>query len=89
MNTDASTVTIRQRGQLTIPDEIRKAVNWIRPNSAVSIFVEKPDRIVLKPHTSVIDWEKIWNTMKIIRSFKGRGKAIPAWKFLEKDRRSH
>lgn len=81
-------VIIRDRGQLTIPDAIRKAVNWVNPMSAVSISVVKPDEIVIKPHQQTIDKDKIWELIRKSRAIKGRGTGS-ASEFLEKDRASH
>ena len=89
MNADTYTSTIRQRGQLTIPDEIREKLSWIRPNSPISISIVKPDEIVIKPHQTLVDWDKIWKGIKKTRSYKGKGRILPAWKFLELDRKSH
>ncbi len=80
---------IRERGQLTIPDSIRRLVHWVTPSSAVSISVIKPDEIVIRPHQSQVNWDEIWEGIKQARSIKGRGKAISAVEFLQKDRRSH
>jgi len=79
---------IRDRGQLTIPDSIRKAINWMNPMSAVTISVIKPDEIIIKPHKTQIEWEKIWNLVKESRAIRGKGRGSAA-EFLERDRRSH
>ena len=81
-------VVIRDRGQLTIPDSIRKAVSWATPMSAVTISVIKPDEIVIKPHQSHINADKIWALVQRSRAIKGKGKGS-AVEFLEKDRLSH
>lgn len=67
---------VRDRGQLTIPDSIRKLVNWVTPSSAVSISVVKPDEIIIKPHQyqKEVDWEKLWKQIKRVRAFKGKGR---------------
>ena len=67
---------IRDRGQLTIPDSIRKLVNWVTPSSAVSISVVKPDEIIIKPHQyqKQIDWDTLWKQIKRVRAFKGSGR---------------
>lgn len=84
------TVIIRERGQLTIPDSIRRVVNWVTPQSAVSISVTKPDEIVIKPHKKEYDWDKIWLLVKACRAIKGRSKRKESTvEFLEKDRHSH
>ena len=79
---------VRDRGQLTIPDSIRRLVSWVTPSSAVSISVVKPDEIVIKPHHAQIDWDKMWNLIRKSRAIKGKGKGSAA-EFIEKDRRSH
>lgn len=80
---------VRDRGQLTIPDSIRRVVSWITPMSAVSISVVKPDEIVITPHKKQYDWDKIWEGVRKSRAIKGKGKAISAAEFLEQDRTSH
>lgn len=79
---------IRDRGQLTIPDSIRKVVNWVTPQSAVSISVTRPDEIVIQPHKKQYDWDKIWKAVRRARAIKGKGKGSAA-EFIEKDRHSH
>ena len=81
---------IRERGQLTIPDSIRKVVNWARPLSAISIAVVNPDEIVIRPHGSqkTVDWDKLWKQMKRVRSFKGKNKTSLS-EFIAKDRETH
>ncbi|MDP3998506.1 MAG: hypothetical protein Q8P89_02725 [bacterium] len=79
---------VRERGQLTIPDSIRKLVNWVTPSSAVSISVIKPDEIVIRPHQAQVDWDKIWENIRKSRALSGRGN-ISATEFLQKDRSSH
>lgn len=79
---------IRDRGQLTIPDSIRRVVSWITPMSAVSISVIKPDEIIIKPHQKQIDWDQVWENIRKSRAIAGKGK-ISAAEFLEQDRKSH
>ncbi len=79
---------IRDRGQLTIPDSIRKVINWMAPMSAVTISVVKPDEIVIKPHQQYIDWNKVWNNIRKARAIKGKGNQSTI-EFLEQDRNSH
>lgn len=80
---------IRDRGQLTIPDSIRKLVNWVTPSSAVSVSVVKPDEIIIKPHQyqKQVDWDKLWKQIKRVRAFKGKGKGNLS-AFIMKDRES-
>lgn len=79
---------VRERGQLTIPDSIRKIAEWISPLSAVSISIVKPDEIIIRPHKKQYDWDKIWKMVKRSRSFKGRGRGS-ASEFIAKDRLSY
>jgi len=79
---------IRQRGQLTIPDSIRKIASWVNSNSVVSITVNQPDEIVIKPHQTHINWDEIWENIKKSRSVSGKGK-LSAAEFLANDRKSH
>lgn len=79
---------IRDRGQLTIPDSIRKFVSWVTPMSAVSISVVKPDEIVIKPHQVRFDSDKIWTLIQHSRAIRGKGKTS-ASDFLTEDRSSH
>lgn len=78
---------IRERGQVTIPDAIRKVAKWARPLSAVSVSLEG-DEIRIRPHVSEkekeIDWDKVWSAIKLARSFQGKRGNVSA--FVEKDR---
>ncbi len=80
---------VRDRGQLTIPNSIRKNVDWVTSMSAITISVVKPDEIIIKPHQKKVDWDKIWKGIKASRAIKGKGKTTSALEFLEQDRRSH
>lgn len=80
---------IRGRGQLTIPDSIRKQVKWADSMSAVSIALVKPNEIVIKPHESYVDWDAVWQGVRKARAISGGNKAVSAASFLQTDRRSH
>lgn len=79
---------VRERGQLTIPDSVRRLVTWVTPSSAVSISVIKPDEIVIKPHQSLVNWDEIWENIKKSRAIIGKGN-ISASEFLQQDRSVH
>ena len=79
---------VRERGQLTIPDSIRKMVNWITPLSAVTISMIKPDEIVIRPHVQQVNWSQIWKNIRKSRAIPGKGKTS-ASEFLQTDRNSH
>ena len=84
-----ATSIIRNRGQLTIPETIRKAVGWVNPLSAVSISIVHPDEIVIRPHRNQkeVDSDKLWKLIKRVRSFKGKGGGNLS-AFIAKDRES-
>lgn len=77
---------IRKRGQLTIPESIRKIVRWTSPMSAVSVV--KPDEIVIRPHTQLLNQNQIWENIRKSRAISGKGKAS-AIEFLQTDRNEH
>lgn len=83
MSNAQGTVIIRERGQLTIPDSIRKMVDWINPSSAVSISVSKPDEIVIKPHRHMdkVDWNRLLRDIKKLNAYpvKGTMSEFIAW----------
>ncbi|OGE26087.1 hypothetical protein A3C26_00010 [Candidatus Daviesbacteria bacterium RIFCSPHIGHO2_02_FULL_39_12] len=79
---------IRDRGQLTIPDSIRKVINWTTPMSAVSISVMKPDEIIIRPHSHKFDSNKIWENIRKSRSIKTKTN-LSAVEILDKDRQNH
>lgn len=81
-------VIIRDKGQITIPDTIRKTVPWATPFSTVSLTVTKSDEIVIKPHKTNFDKDEILSLVKRSRANKGHGKGSAA-SFLVKDRASH
>ncbi|PIR42166.1 hypothetical protein CO058_02800 [candidate division WWE3 bacterium CG_4_9_14_0_2_um_filter_35_11] len=83
------TVIIRERGQLTIPDSIRKTVDWISPMSAVIISVVKHDEIVIKPNIRLIDKKQVLENIKRARAIKGEGSITSVTEFLIMDRQSH
>jgi len=80
---------IRNRGQLTIPDSIRKVVSWVSPLSSVYISMAHSDEIVIRPHRpqKEVNWDKLWKMIKKSRSFKGKKGNLS--KFIAEDRYSH
>lgn len=79
---------IRDRGQLTIPDSVRRLVPWANPLSAVTIAVTKPNEIVIKPHQPIVDWNGLWQNIQQSRNVTGNSKKN-ALEILETDRASH
>lgn len=77
------TAIIRNRGQLTIPDSIRKKVNWTTPSSAVDISIGQSDEIIIRPHKHHIevDWDKLFRDIKKLHEYpvKGTMSEFIAW----------
>jgi len=91
MNTSYnSTAIIRQRGQLTIPDNIREYVDWLGTNSIVSIEASKKE-IKIIPYQNIqekkVDWKKLWAQIKRVRSYKGKRGNLS--KMIVEDRMQH
>ena len=83
-----TTVVVRDRGQLTIPDKIRKSVNWINPSSVVTVTSDKPDEIIIQPYSpKKVDWDKLWKMIKKSRSIKGKRGNLS--EFIAQDRYRH
>lgn len=79
---------IRARGQLTIPKRIRRAVRWLTPPAAVTIVLEGPDVVSLRPaqdDTANVDWRAIWNNIRRARTIKG--KRVNTSAFIAADRK--
>lgn len=83
-----TTSIIRNRGQLTIPETIRRAIDWANPLSPVSISIVHPDEIVIRPKKEV-DWDRIWEGIKKSRALKGKGESGSLSKFIAEDRYLH
>ncbi len=86
-----TTAVIRERGQLTIPDAIREIRSWATPSSVVSITSEKPNEIVIRPHSEPqkkkTDWDTLWKLIELSRSFKGKRGNLS--QFIAEDRKKH
>ena len=83
------TAVVRQRGQLTIPDQVRQMVGWLQTGAVVGVEVED-EEVRIKPHAKVktaIDWDKVWRGIELARSFKGKRGNLSA--MIAKDRESH
>ena len=68
------TAVIRQRGQLTIPDQVRDMLTWLREGSVVGIDIDR-EEVRIKPHSKVsknIDWDGFFLKVQLARSFKGK-----------------
>lgn len=87
---------IRERGQLTVPYEIRKALNWNDEELMIKIetrpFGFKAERVPIshpqhpKKKLTKEEGERIWEDMKRISKL---GRSVNLTKFLRHDRDTH
>lgn len=93
MNNIQTTAIIRNRGQLTIPDVIRRAFDWIKTESVVKIIYRSPQEIVITPYIreeiKKTDWKKIWAAIAEARAISSKGKKGNLSKFIAEDRYNH
>ena len=85
-----STTTIRQRGQLTLPKKLRENENWLADGAVVAILSALQREIKIIPYqgdAEIVDWNAVWEKIKLARSFKGKRGNLSA--FILKDRASH
>ncbi|MDP3994657.1 MAG: hypothetical protein Q8P91_02415 [bacterium] len=83
---------IRDRGQMTWPDEIRKIKEWLSPQSVVTISSSiNADEVVIKPYmkSQKNDWDKVWKMIQKARAIKGHGQVGSLSEFIAKDRETH
>lgn len=76
---------------MTIPDQVRGMLGWLQTGAVVGIEADK-DEVRIKPKIvskKQTDWDKIWRTIKLTRSFKSQGEDIPASQFIVEDRQRH
>ncbi len=83
---------IRQRGQLTIPDSLRKQVSWAKSNMVISISINNINELILKPYsvekkTGKAYWKEIWGQLELCRSLKGKRGNLS--QFIVEDREKH
>lgn len=78
---------IRNRGQLTIPDPIRKIAGWTSNSSAVELTMDRIDQITVNPfHSSKEqEWDKIIELINKAREIKGRC-SESGFDFIKRDR---
>ncbi len=84
-----STVIIRDRGQLTIPEKMREVLRWSSTNSVVTLTTTSKNELVIKPYGSKkqVNWAQIWSNIQLSRSFKGKGGNLS--NFIISDRENH
>lgn len=83
------TATIRQRGQLTIPDKVREVLDWLQTGAVVGIDVDK-EEVRIKPHFRAnkdIDWDEFLAKVQLARSFWGKRGNLSA--MIVADRENH
>lgn len=79
---------IRQRGQITIPDSIRKSARWITANQPVNISIAGDREIIITPATNdATDWDHLWQEIDKVRSLPGKKADVS--KFIAADRTKH
>lgn len=84
---------IRSRGQITIPDDIRKAVAWMSPDAVVTVSLTDTNEIRIQPYAAAasdaVDWDEVWTRIEAARKVMGkrkRGSSLSA--FIAKDRKT-
>lgn len=85
----SSALTIRDRGQLTIPDEIRETFAWLSVGAVVQ-FVGVGEEVKVIPYERTQkspNWVKIHEGIELARSFIGKRGNLSA--FVARDRASH
>ncbi|PIU03755.1 hypothetical protein COT44_01620 [Candidatus Shapirobacteria bacterium CG08_land_8_20_14_0_20_39_18] len=82
-------ITIRQRGQITLPKKIRENIDWLVENSVVGIKTSEAEICISPYQESVkpINWKNIWEKIKLSHSFKGKKGNLS--QFIAKDRQTH
>jgi len=78
---------IRERHQLTIPEQIRQGLLWLIPQTAVKIILINKERFLVEPYQpQTLSWRKIWQGL---REIKRQGKKVALAEFVLADRASH
>jgi bifunctional DNA-binding transcriptional regulator/antitoxin component of YhaV-PrlF toxin-antitoxin module len=83
------TATIRQRGQLTIPDRLRETLSWLQTGEVVGIDIDN-DEVRIRPHAKMgkgVDWGDFWTKVQLARSFKGKRGNLSG--LIVEDRENH
>ncbi|MBI3577463.1 AbrB/MazE/SpoVT family DNA-binding domain-containing protein [Candidatus Gottesmanbacteria bacterium] len=83
------TAVIRQRGQLTVPDQVREILSWLQTGSVVGIEVND-DELRVIPHTKMgkpVDWDAFFSKVHLARSLRGKRGNLSS--VITEDRESH
>ena len=90
MQNDSFTVTVRSRGQITVPDSVRKRNKWLKEGYPVTL-IHGDDVIEITPlrvkDGQDINWRKLWQQITLVRSFKGKKGNLTS--FIVNDRERH
>lgn len=88
-----TTATIRDRWQITIPDEMRRIADWAKPGSVVSVGVTAKNELVIKPleltQKKDVNWDEVWRAIHESRIISAKGKKMSLSQFIIKDREMH
>ncbi len=76
MAKDFTTGVVRDRGQLTIPDSLRSQLPWLANSSVVFFSISDPEVLTVTPHTPATNEDLLWNSIKLVRSFKTTGASV-------------
>lgn len=84
-----TTAIIRQRKQLTIPEEISRSIAWAGENNVVRITTEGNKRIIIEAYTenAPIDWKKLRAQLSRVANYKGKHGNLS--QFIAEDRYRH
>lgn len=83
------TATIRQRGQLTIPDQVRGVLSWLQTGEVVGIDIDD-NEVRIRPHSKVsrgMNWDDFLMKVQLARSFGGKRGNLSG--MIVADRESH
>jgi len=65
-----SLAIIRDRYQLTIPEEIRKNLSWLEAQKVVRWVLVGEDKVLVEPYqASAVSWPEIWENLKKIKNW--------------------
>jgi bifunctional DNA-binding transcriptional regulator/antitoxin component of YhaV-PrlF toxin-antitoxin module len=79
---------VRDRGQITLPQIVRRQLSWLEINSPIQIYATNQE-IIIKPYLSqsTTSWQKIWDSLALAQSFIGKRGNLS--QFIVSDRDNH
>lgn len=78
---------IRDRYQLTIPEEIRRYLVWTGPQRVVRLILVSKNKFLVEPYRAeTMSWQRIWQNLEKIKSL---GRKTSLAEFIIADRTSH